>query len=238
MTIEGTMLRKSKKIIHMAVLYMLMVFPLSAAAAGHMVVIDPGHGGSDMGVTLSRSVHEKDVTLAIARLVKKSLSGAQDIDIRLTRLDEREVSIADRQKTVEKLNAELFISLQINAGFGQNAEGYEIYSSIFTVPSAKESNSKEIVDNMEQTGYLNDSVRFGQIVQKNIGKVFPRKGRGLRNAPILILQSLKTPAVLLEIGFATNLKEKKLLKDEKIQQDVADAITKSIQEYFSTGGAS
>ena len=232
------MIRKSRNLIHAAVLFMLLVFPLSADAAGHMVVIDPGHGGSNMGVTLSRSLHEKDVTLAIARLVKKSLSGAKDIDIRLTRLDDKDVSTTDREKIVKRSNADLFISLHVNAGFGQNAEGYEIYSSGLTIPSDKESNSKEIVKNMEQTGYLNDSVRFGQIVQKNIGRVFPRKGRGLRNAPILILQSLKTPAVLLEIGFATNLKDKKLLKDEKIQQDVADAVTKSIQEYFSNGGAS
>ncbi|MBN2538542.1 MAG: N-acetylmuramoyl-L-alanine amidase [Deltaproteobacteria bacterium] len=232
------MIRKSKNFIHAAVLCMLLGFPLSAAAAGHMVVIDPGHGGSNMGVTLSRSVHEKDVTLAIARLVKKSLSGAKDIDIRLTRLDDKDVSTTDREKIVQRSNADLFISLHVNAGFGQNAEGYEIYSSSFTVPSAKESNSKEIVKNMEQTGYLNDSVRFGQIVQKNIRRVFPRKGRGLRNAPILVLESLTTPAVLLEIGFATNLEDKKLLKDEKIQKDVADALTESIQEYFSTGGAS
>ncbi|HOO90976.1 MAG TPA: N-acetylmuramoyl-L-alanine amidase [Syntrophales bacterium] len=216
---------------------MLIIF-LPMTAAGHMLVVDPGHGGSDTGVALSRSVDEKDVTLNIARHIKKKLSGVNGIDIRLTRLDDRDVSIEDRKKIVEKLNADLFISLHVNAGFGQNAEGYEIYSSSLIVPSAKESNSKEIVENMEQTAYLNDSVRFGQIVQKNIRKIFPRKGRGLRDAPIFILKSLKTPAILMEIGFATNVNDKKLLRDEKMQEDIADVLTKSVQEYFSTGGAS
>ena len=232
------MITESKRLIHAAVLFMLLVFPLSAAAAGHVVVIDPGHGAGNMGVTLSRSVHEKDVTLAVARLVKKSLSGVSNIRIRLTRLDDRDVSMANRKKIVERSNADLFISLHVNAGFGQNAEGYEIYYLGSTVPSAKKSNSGEILKDMEQTRRLNNSVRFAQMVQKNVGRVFPRKGRGLRNAPVLVLQSLTAPAVLLEAGFATNLEDKKKLKDEKIQKDIADALTKSIKEYFSTGGAS
>ncbi|MBW2545170.1 MAG: N-acetylmuramoyl-L-alanine amidase [Deltaproteobacteria bacterium] len=232
------MITESKKLIHAAVLFMLLVFPLSAAASGHVVVIDPGHGAANKGVTLSRNVHEKDVTLAVARLVKKSLSGVNNIRIRLTRLDDRDVSMANRKKIVERSNADLFISLHVNAGFGQNAEGYEIYYLGSTVPSAKKSNSGEILKDMEQTRRLNNSVRFAQIVQKNVGRVFPRKGRGLRNAPVLVLQSLTAPAVLLEAGFATNLKDRKKLKDEKIQKDIADALTKSIKEYFSTGGAS
>jgi len=65
-------------------------------------------------------------------------------------------------------------------------------------------------------------------------KVFPREGRGLRNAPVLVLQSLSTPAVLLEIGFATNPENKTKLKDKKIQKAVADALTRSIKNTFRT----
>ncbi|MBW2648994.1 MAG: N-acetylmuramoyl-L-alanine amidase, partial [Deltaproteobacteria bacterium] len=121
------MIAESKRLTRVVILFMLLIFPVSAGAAKYVVVIDPGHGGSDMGVTLSRSVHEKDVTLAVARLVKKSLSGVNNIRIRLTRLDDRDVSMANRKKLVERSNADLFISLHVNAGFGQNAEGYEIY---------------------------------------------------------------------------------------------------------------
>ena len=226
------MIVKSKRLIRAVILFMLLIFPLSATAAGHLVVIDPGHGGSNMGVKLSRSVYEKDVTLAIARLVKKSLSGVNDIRIRLTRLDDRDVSTPNRKKISERLNADLFISLHVNAGFGQNAEGYEIYYYGLTVPSTQKSNSGKILEDMGQTRCLNNSVRFAQIVQKNVGRVFPRKGRGLMNAPVLALRSLTAPAVLLEMGFATNLKNRKELKDEKVQKAVADALTKSIKEYF------
>jgi len=232
------MIAESKRLMRVVILFMLLIFPVSAAAAKHVVVIDPGHGGSDMGVTLSRSVHEKDVTLAVARLVRENLSRVNDIKIRLTRLDDRDVSTTNRKKLVERSNADLFISLHVNAGFGLNAKGYEIYYPVSDIPSAKKSSSGEILKDMNQTRYLNSCVRFAQIVQKNMGRVLPREGRGLINAPVLVLQSVEAPAVLLEIGFATNIENKNKLKDKEFQKVVADALTKSIKEYFSTGGAS
>lgn len=232
------MIAESKRLMRVVILFMLLIFPVSAAAAKHVMVIDPGHGGSDTGVKLSKSVYEKDVTLAIAKLVRENLSGANDIDVRLTRLDDRDVSPANRKKIAGKSDADLFISLHVNAGFGLKAKGYEIYYPIADIPSAKKSSSGEILKDMTQTRRLNNCVRFAQIVQKNMGKVFPREGRGLINAPVLVLQSLTAPAVLLEMGFATNLENKKKLRDKKIQQAVADALTKSIKKYFSTDGTS
>jgi len=232
------MVAESKKLTCVVILFMLLIFPVSAAAAKHVVVIDPGHGGSDMGVTLSRSVHEKDVTLTIARLVRENLSRVYDIKARLTRLDDRDVSTTNRRKLVERSKADLFISLHVNAGFGMNAKGYEIYYPVSDVPSAKKGSSGEILKDMTQTNRLNSCVRFAQIVQKNMGRVLPREGRGLINEPVLVLQPMAAPSILLEMGFATNPENKKKLKDKKFQKAVADALTKSINEYFSTGGVS
>ncbi|MCD6485792.1 MAG: N-acetylmuramoyl-L-alanine amidase [Syntrophobacterales bacterium] len=232
------MITESKRLICIVILFMLLVFPLSAAAANHVVVIDPGHGGSDMGVKLSKSVYEKDVTLAIAKLVRENLSGADGIEVRLTRLDDKNASPANRRKIARKSDVDLFISLHVNAGFGVKAKGYEIYYPAASVPSIKKSSSGEILKDMKQTRRLNSCVRFAQIVQKDMGKVFPREGRGLINAPVLVLQSITAPAILLEMGFATNIESKKKLRDEKIQKAVADALSKSIKKYFSTNGAS
>ena len=232
------MIAESKRLMRVVILFILLIFPVSAAAAKHVVVIDPGHGGSDTGVKLSKSVYEKDVTLAVAKLVRENLSDANDIDVRLTRLDDRDVSPANRKKIAGKSDADLLISLHVNAGFGLQAKGYEVYYPVSDIPSAKKSSSGEILKDMTQTRRLNNCVRFAQIVQKDMGRVFPREGRGLINAPILVLQSLTAPAVLLEMGFATNLENKKKLRDKKIQQAVADALTKSIKKYFSTDGTS
>jgi len=232
------MITELKNILWVLAALLWLTFPLSAAAAGHVLVIDPAHGGKDAGVKLSRTVHEKDVTLAIARLVKKNLSNTGKIQVRLTRSDDRDLSPLQRKKVLQGLDADLFISLHVNAGFGQKAEGYEIYYLGAMVPSAHKDDSGEILKDMEQTRRLNNSVLFAQIVQKNMGGVFPRKGRGLRDAPVHILQSLTMPAILLEIGFSTNLEDRKKLKDTEIQKAVAKALATSIKEYFLTGGAS
>ncbi|MDD5723180.1 MAG: N-acetylmuramoyl-L-alanine amidase [Syntrophales bacterium] len=227
-----------KSIIWGVIVLVWLTFPLSAAARGHVLVIDPAHGGKDTGVKLSRTVYEKDVTLAVATLVKKALSNVDDIKVRLTRSDDRDVSLAQRKKILEGSDADLFVSLHVNAGFGQKAEGYEVYYLGATIPSAQNDNSGEILKDMEQTERLNNSVLLAQIVHKEIGIVFPRQGRGLRDAPVLLLQSLTTPAILLEVGFSTDIEGRKKLKDTEIQKSVADALAKSAKKYFSTGGTS
>jgi N-acetylmuramoyl-L-alanine amidase len=66
--------------------------------------------------------------------------------------------------------------------------------------------------------------------------VFPRQGRGLRNAPVPVLEGLTIPAVIIELGFATNIKDRKKLASRKIQQSIAKALSRSIKEYFHTEG--
>ena len=227
-----------KKIVWALIVLICFVFPLSAVAAEHVLVIDPAHGGKDAGVKLSRTVHEKDLTLAIARLVEKNLSNTDDIKIRLTRLDDRDVSLAQRRKILEESNADICISIHVNAGFGQTAEGYEINYLGATIPFAEKDDSGEILKDMEQTRRLNNSVLLAQMVQKNMEGVFPRKGRGLREAPVHLLQSLTIPAILLEVVFATNLEDRKKLRDTKVQESVAGALTRSVKKYFLTNGAS
>jgi len=231
------MITGSKKTIWALVTVTLwLVFSLSEASAGHLLVIDPAHGGKDAGVQLSRTVHEKDVTLAIAILVKKDLSQTGDIQVRLTRPDDRDLSLAQRKKILEGSDADLFFSLHVNAGFGQKAEGYEIYYLGAVVPSAQKDDSGEILKDMEQTIRLNNSVLFAQIVQRNMEGVFPRKGRGLRDAPVHLLQSVTTPAILLEVGFSTAIEDRKRLKDTTIQKAIAGALARSVREYFLSGG--
>ena len=215
-----------------------LVFPMSATATGYRLAIDPAHGGKDPGVKFSRSLTEKDVTLAIARLVRENLSNADDIKVQLTRSDDRDLSLAERKKIIERSDADILISIHMNAGFGDKAEGYKIYHLGIPILSAQTGKSVDILKNMGQTMRVNKSVLLAQIVQKEMGMVFPRKGRGLRDAPVQLLQSLKMPAILLEVGFSTGIEDRKKLKDTEIQEAIANALTRSVKKYFLTGGAS
>lgn len=224
------------KKLHIVGIALAIFFALTAVsmAAGnrHVVLIDPGHGGKDEGVRLSKSVCEKDITLEIAKLTKEKLSGYKNLYVELTRSKDKEVDISDRKVKAAKLDADLVVSLHVNAGFGGTSDGYEIYLSNQESPTSGKSDSKEIVRDMTRNKTLNDSVRFAQIVQGNISKVFPREGRGIRPMPVIAIELSDIPAVLIELGFATNLDDKKKLSNEKVRKSIADALSKSIAEFF------
>jgi N-acetylmuramoyl-L-alanine amidase len=225
------------------VLSVLFVFPLSASTAEgaggeYAILIDPAHGGADKGVIVSKNVHEKAITLAIAKEIKSYFSKTKTTKIYLTRSTDKDLSISERTQAAARLRAVLFISLHINAGFEKGASGYEVYFPGFEKAASSKGNSKEkIVSDMVRNEYLNDSVRFAHIVMKNIEKIFPRKNRGLRSAPIPILEGLTIPAVVIEFGFATNIEERKKLMNTKVQKSIAAAVGKSIKEYLATSGA-
>ncbi|SEM61136.1 N-acetylmuramoyl-L-alanine amidase [Syntrophus gentianae] len=216
-------------------LFGLSWLPLSASAepGKPLVVIDPAHDGSDKGVRFSDDVYEKDVTLAIARSIQKELSPIQNLRVQLTRDSNRAVSIRDREQFVRNAAPDLFISLHINAGFGKKASGFEIYFPGFKGQAQSENkDSSVILTDMARNKHLNDSVRFAYILQKNLEQVFPRKGRGLREAAVPVLEGIAKPAIVIELGFVSNAEDKKQLLDKDIQLAIAKAISKSIKELF------
>ncbi len=201
----------------------------------YVVLIDPAHGGKDDGVRLSTGVFEKDATLSIARLIEKEFEGSKKIRVRLSRMGDVDVPRSDRVREAIKAEADLFLSLHVNAGFDRESSGFEVYFQGFGASaSAKgdKSASSEIVKDMVRTKHLNESVRFAKILQAHLEKVFPRMDRGLREGPVLVLQGLNIPAIVLEVGFATNPKDRKKLTDEGMQRFVSHALAESIKEFF------
>jgi N-acetylmuramoyl-L-alanine amidase len=229
-----------KSVVFCAFLALSILLPQHAAAKDatgkQVVVIDPSHGGKDGGVKLSGNVSEKDVTLAIATLIKRYLEDSKNLVVKFTRMGDTDVALADRVGADIKANADLFISLHVNAGFEKDSAGYELYFPGFKgqegAKGAPKAESAAIVRDMVRTKHLNESVRFAQILQKRLDPVFPRMDRGLRDAPLLILQNLSIPAIDLEIGFSTNPGDRKKLQEESIQAAVAKAVAESVKEFF------
>jgi N-acetylmuramoyl-L-alanine amidase len=214
-----------------------IIFPLGSAIAqpsrgNHSVTIDPAHGGADLGVKISDKEYEKDITLAISSLMKKELDKSGNISAQLTRTSDRDVSLTERRQMIKKMQSELFISIDVNAGFSKNSTGFEIYFPGFKGGSPEQSGSKEILKDMARNKYLNDSVRLAQLIQKHMDKVFPRKSRGLRDSHILALEGLSIPAVVVEIGFATNPEDRKQIVDANTQAAIAHALCQSIRDFF------
>lgn len=204
----------------------------AAEQPAKVVVVDPAHGGGDPGVKLSDELAEKDVTLAIAKLVQKDLASAPRLKVRLTRAEDRNLSAADRIKFAREAKADFLLSLHINAGFGRTASGYEFYFPGFSSAATGTNTSADILKDMAKNKHLNDSVRFAQILQKNLESVFPRKSRWLREAPVPVLEGLGVPAVVLELGFATNTEDRKRISSEETWKAIARALARSFKESF------
>jgi len=214
-------------------LILVPILMVQATQAKRLVIIDAAHGGADAGVMVTDKIQEKEITLILAQLLQKELAKSPDIQTQLTRTSDKTISNAERMKIVKATSGEvLFISLHVNAGFGNKATGYEIFFPGFKTPATDQNESKAILKDMEQNKYLNDSVRLAQMIQRNMENVFPRKGRGLRDAPMPILGDLSIPAVVLEVGFATNTDDRKKILNEKTQQAIAQALAKGIRDYF------
>ncbi|MFH1078921.1 MAG: N-acetylmuramoyl-L-alanine amidase [Pseudomonadota bacterium] len=198
-----------------------------------LVIIDAAHGGADGGVIVTDKVREKQVTLVLSQLLQKELAKNPDIQVKMTRTSDKVVSADERRKIANSAPAgALFISLHVNAGFGKNATGYEIYFPGFKTAPEDKVGSKAILRDMVKNKSLNDSVRFAQILQRNMERVFPRKGRGLRDAPMATLNDLSLAAVVLEIGFATNADDREKVMDGKTRQAIVEALSNSIREFF------
>jgi N-acetylmuramoyl-L-alanine amidase len=212
-------------------------FPVSLSLAQQprgkfLVMVDPGHGGDDAGVRVSDKYYEKDIVLSIALAIQKELEGSERIRVQLTRANEVNMPVSERIKIAKSVHPDLFISLHINAGFGKSSSGYEVFFPGFQSATNGGNDSAAILKDMEKNKYLNDSVKLAQSVQKNMEEVFPRKGRGLRDAPVPVLEDLTIPAIVVEIAFATNVEDSKRLLDAKIQIAVAHALSRSISEFF------
>ena len=207
------------------------VLELSAAPRKHIIVIDPAHGWQDTGIKLTDNVAEKDITLAVALALRKELAKENNLEVVLTRDSDKEVSLEDRKKNIAKIKPDFVLSLHTNAGFGKSASGFELYCPEFN-KDIKEKNAARGSARQEKNKYLNDSVRMARIIQENFNTLFPRKGRGLRRADLPITEDLFVPAVLVEIGFATNPEDKKKLLSPDTQTEIANALGKSIKLFY------
>ncbi len=200
------------------------------AFAKYIVLIDPAHGGDDPGVKLDGKT-EKDLVLALALGIKTELMKYPNIEVQLTRNTDKKMTIQDRINLGRKVNPHIFLSLHVNAGFGKNASGYEVYFPGFKSTPTAGGESAAIISDMTKNRHLNEAVRFSRFLQKHLEQVFPRKWRDLREAPFVVFEGINFPAVTVELGFATNAEDQKKLNDKNTQAALVHAIAKSISDF-------
>jgi N-acetylmuramoyl-L-alanine amidase len=215
------------------ILLLFCLAPLTGEAAqrpdSYLVIIDPAHGGEDPG-TVSDKVREKDLTMSIALLIRQEAQKKPGLQVQLTRTVDRGMTIAERVKASAAMKADYLLSFHINAGFGKKSTGYEIYFPGFRQAVSGGGESSPIIKDMARNKSLNDSVQLAQQIQSGLETVFPRKGRGLRDAPSPLLDGLPIPGLVIEIGFATHPEDRIKLTEPETQRNIARAVVKGLQD--------
>jgi N-acetylmuramoyl-L-alanine amidase len=220
------------------------------------VVIDAGHGGKDIGCN-GKASHEADVALQLAlqvgALIEKNIP---DVKVVYTRKDDTFVELIDRAGIANKNNADLFISIHLNAGppsaFGTETYTMGLHTTNGNLAVAKRENAvilqeddykekyggfdpnspqSHIMFALHQSAYIDNSLRFAQKVENEFKTRVGRTSRGVKQAGFLVLWKSYMPSVLIEAGFLTNPAEEKFLNDKTGQTYMASGIYRAFKEY-------
>jgi N-acetylmuramoyl-L-alanine amidase len=198
-----------------------------------LVVLDPGHGGQDSGA-LGLRIHEKQVVLDLARRVRRKLQAGQ-IRARLTRSDDRFLTLQERVACAANWDASLFVSIHLNASSNPLARGVETF--VLTAPGYPSTNG----GNGSLQGYLGNrfdpvALLLSAYVHKGVLSQTGAEDRGIKRARFEVLRNAPCPAILVEAGFVSNSRDEALLLDPAYRDSVAEGIARGILTFVSTCG--
>ena len=221
------------------------------------IVIDPGHGGKDTGAQGKKS-NEKDIVLAIGKLLKKELE-KEGFNVKMTRDKDVFIELGQRANLANQWDGDLFISLHCNAIDAtaerkKQVKGYHVY--VLRAPESEEDkaiarrenkvatlygekNAKEELSPIEWfklearlEKYKQNSYMFTEEMLKAMdGGKIRRQAGGVGGAGFMVLVGALMPAVLFEIGFISNLEDEAYMMTDAGQKDIAKRISKAVSTY-------
>jgi N-acetylmuramoyl-L-alanine amidase len=221
------------------------------------IVLDAGHGGHDSGAVGPTGLMEKELVLDVTRRVARLVEERLGIKVLVTRDTDVFVALRDRTSFANKQRADLFVSIHANAHRQAVMDGVETYflSSEATDSTARQvaalengvvqlekaagrggnGNKVDIVKtilwDLAQSEFQIESERLAGIVNDSMTQTLRIGNRGVKQAGFYVLGGAAMPAILLEIGFVTNPKEERRLKDGRYRDEIARAIFAGLAEY-------
>jgi len=226
---------------------------------GHVVTIDPGHGGVDPGnpgVFFPRGIHEKQVTLQVGLLLREELK-RRGIGVRMTRTTDTLIALGDRGGYCTEA-CDLFVSLHVNSlarrkGY-TSVRGFETFflAEARTEDAARVAKMENdavrfetgastagvaggldfILKDLQLNEHLRESARLAELVQRSLDGVHSGENRGVKQAGFMVLTTARRPAVLVEMGYSTNPQDGRLLTTRKSQKAMAASIADAVVEYL------
>ena len=218
-------------------------------ASVNTVVVDAGHGGHDPG-TQHFGFQEKNLTLDISKRLKTALQGYGLTGV-MTRETDQFIGLPERPGVANRLGADLFVSVHINANRNSNVSGAEVYypreslvsrdtqwppgiaASDIGYPS---STIKQILWDLVLTRSRSQSRRLASSICRSLHATLDVACRGPKSARFVVLKESWMPAVLVEVGYVSNREESQKLASEDYRQAAASAIADGVAAYIREQG--
>jgi N-acetylmuramoyl-L-alanine amidase len=217
------------------------------------IVIDPGHGGKDPGTCSPNGLKEKDIVLDVALRVAKNLRENLGCEVFLTRDRDVFIPLEERTAMANAKEADLFLSIHVNAAPNHEARGIETYvldlasnkdamrlAAMENATSAKQiSDLQSILLDLMQNSKIKESLKLAGLVQEEMVNGLNKKfssvsNLGVKKAPFVVLIGAQMPAILTEIAFLSNPEEERRLKDEAYLAGVANHISGGVAQYVES----
>lgn len=237
-------------------LVFLSINAFSQTNSKFTIVLDAGHGGKDFG-TIHHGFVEKKIALSVTLKVGKLLEKYQDINIVYTRKTDVFIELKERANISNKADADLFVSIHCNGVKSHEPSGTETFVMGLTrnatnLEVAKKENSVITLETDYKVKYagfdpnnpqslvglkilqeenLEQSITLASKIQDNFTNNLNRKNRGVKQAPIWVLDATVMPGVLVELGFLSNKVEGEYVNSEAGQDQLAKAIADGIVKY-------
>lgn len=205
-----------------------------------VIVVDPGHGGDDVGARdPARGVMEKDLTLAIAKKLEATLAAhpiAGAARVLLTRDEDSHVDVTDRTSLANESRADLLVSLHVNASPSAAARGFHVAyhdgaGADVALARPRDRRAAPLPAQpwvSAQRLREEDSARFAELVRDSLAAKVALPDRGVKRLPLSVLEGAMCPAVLVEIGYLSNDQEALALSTGAVQDAVAEAIAEAV----------
>ena len=240
-------------------IYILLLLIISQPVMGFVVLIDPGHGGTEYGATTkitkknskgkfyTRNIYEKDLTLQLAKKLKKLIQPR--FSTYLTRSIDRTVSLEERAAMADTVKADVFISIHFNSSALKKSHGLETYyldnhddkaiKKVEEVENESLEGDKKIINQILIDLVIQKTVPSSkklatlihEEVSQKIAKKMSIRDRGIKPGLFYVLALSKRPGVLIEAGFVSNPKEAAQISSKKYLEEYAKSVAKGIIKY-------
>lgn len=222
---------------------------------GRHIVIDPGHGGEDLGAVGIGGLLEKDVVLAVALLLERTLL-ERGASVTLTRRGDNFVPLESRTARANSENADLFISLHANASPATGKiSGLEIYRldnsgdkasaalaerenrTAPSVEAAPPGDLQFMLSDLLQSAKLDESSKLAAAISsalhRNVSKQWRNaKNGGVKSGPFYVLVGAHMPCVLVELFYIDHPEDGRRLADKSFHQSAARGLADGIQQFL------